>query len=62
MSASARKTHWHPPQVPLWVVPLVLLSLLWLVGALRSMRDNPVDGGIVTPRAASVSPSSPLVD
>jgi hypothetical protein len=41
MSAPARQNVWRPPQVPLWVLPLVLLAALWLAGAVRSLHEQP---------------------
>lgn len=41
MSVPARQSHWLPPQVPLWVLPLVLLAALWLAGAVRSLHEQP---------------------
>lgn len=49
MSVPARQNHWLPPQVPLWVLPLVLLAALWLAGAVRSLHE-PAGGA---PRAAA---------
>jgi len=52
VSRVVRNHAWRPPQVPLWVLPLVLLAALWLAGAVRSLHEQPgADSQAAAPHA-----------